>query len=87
MLSLEEKFLAGEGHIITPARFHNDTKVATMISKRVKNELGTIAQALNLQGYARIDAFIKIYLLQKVEVWVIEINVLPAMTPATCIFH
>lgn len=87
ILSLEEKFLAGEGHNITPARFHSDAKVAAMISKSVKSQLATIAQALNLQGYARIDAFVKIYAHQKVEVWVIEINALPAMTPATCIFH
>ncbi|WP_419241111.1 D-alanine--D-alanine ligase family protein [Cardinium endosymbiont of Nabis limbatus] len=87
VLSLEEKFLAGEGHNITPARFHSDTKVAQMISKSVKEQLQNIATALNLQGYARIDAFVKIYPCKKVEVWVVEINALPAMTPATCIFH
>ncbi|TSJ81478.1 MAG: hypothetical protein NMK33_04100 [Candidatus Cardinium sp.] len=87
VLSLEEKFLAGEGHNITPARFHNDTKAAEAICKSVKKQLRTIAAVLNLQGYARIDAFVKIYAHQKVEVWVIEINALPAMTPATCIFH
>ncbi|MCT4697013.1 D-alanine--D-alanine ligase family protein [Candidatus Cardinium sp. TP] len=85
ILSLEEKFLAGEGHNITPARFHSDAKVAAMIRGSVKHQLATIAQALDIQGYARIDAFVKIT--QKVEVWVIEVNALPAMTPATCIFH
>lgn len=87
ILSLEEKFLAGEGHNITPARFHSDTKVAEMIRESVKRHLAAIAEVLNVQGYARIDAFVKIYPDQKVEVWIIEINALPAMTPATCIFH
>ena len=87
ILSLEEKFLTGEGHNITPARFHPDNKISLAISQRIKIQLAKIAQSLNLQGYARIDAFAKIHSLEKVEVWVIEINMLPAMTPATCIFH
>lgn len=87
VLSLEEKFLAGEGHNITPARFDSDAKIAAMICKSVKRQLAAIAEVLNLQGYARIDAFVKIYTDQKVEVWTIEVNALPAMTPATCIFH
>lgn len=87
ILSLEEKFLAGEGHNITPARFDGNAKVAAIISKKVKHELANIATVLNIQGYARIDAFVKIYPHQKIEVWIIEINALPAMTPATCIFH
>lgn len=86
ILSLEEKFLAGEGHNITPARFC-DIQPYTTISKIVRAQLETIAETLNLQGYARIDAFVKIYPNQSVEVWVIEVNTLPAMTPATCIFH
>ncbi|WP_243518466.1 MULTISPECIES: hypothetical protein [unclassified Candidatus Cardinium] len=87
ILSLEEKFLAGEGHNITPARFHKNSQTATIIRKSVKSRLADVAKVLNLQGYARIDAFIKIYSHEKVEVWVIEINALPALTPATCIFH
>ncbi|WP_109997687.1 D-alanine--D-alanine ligase family protein [Candidatus Cardinium hertigii] len=87
ILTLEEKFLAGEGHNITPARFHKDPAIAKIISQMVQAELKKVAQKLNLQGYARIDAFVKIYPNQKIEVWIIEVNSLPAMTPATCIFH
>ncbi|WP_339043775.1 hypothetical protein [Cardinium endosymbiont of Tipula unca] len=87
ILSLEEKFLAGEGHNITPARFCTDSAPYAAISNIVRAQLEAIAQTLNLQGYARIDAFVKIYPNQSVEVWVIEVNTLPAMTPATCIFH
>jgi len=42
---------------------------------------------LNVEGYARIDAFVRIFRDGKVEVLVIEVNSLPGMTPATCIFH
>jgi D-alanine-D-alanine ligase len=42
---------------------------------------------LQVEGYCRIDAFVKIFADGQVEVWIIEINSLPGMTPATCIFH
>jgi len=87
ILSLEEKFLAGEGHNITPARFHVDTERARSISKMVQRTLKNVAAILNLQGYARIDAFVQIDIHESVKVWIIEVNALPAMTPATCLFH
>jgi len=36
VLSLEEKFLAGEGQNITPARFSKDTKINKIISEQVR---------------------------------------------------
>jgi D-alanine-D-alanine ligase len=45
------------------------------------------AEILNVEGYCRIDAFVRVYADGKVETLVIEINSLPGMTPATCIFH
>jgi D-alanine-D-alanine ligase len=53
----------------------------------VKAELEKAARILKVEGYARIDAFVRIYENGKVEVLVIEVNSLPGMTPATCIFH
>ena len=87
ILSLEEKFLAGEGQNITPARFGRNTEEYAYIAARVKADLGKVARILNVRGYARIDAFIRIYEDGKVETIVIEVNSLPGMTPATCIFH
>jgi len=87
VLSLEEKFLAGEGQNITPARYHSDQYEDQRISNLVKEELEKAARILNIEGYARIDAFVKIKEDGNVEVWVIEVNSLPGMTPATCIFH
>ena len=87
VLSLEEKFLAGEGQNITPARFHPDPTTNQQVADKVRQDLEKVAQLLDLEGYARIDAFVKIYSPMHVETWVIEVNALPGMTPATCIFH
>ncbi len=86
ILSLEEKFLAGEGQNITPARFADNHEEYKRIAKEVKNTLDTTARIINVEGYCRIDAFVRIYP-DKVETVVIEINSLPGMTPATAIFH
>jgi len=87
ILSIEEKFLAGEGQNITPARFSRDPQEQKRISEIVKNELKKAALVLNVEGYCRIDAFVRIFDSGKVETIIIEINSLPGMTPATCIFH
>ncbi|MGZ4034856.1 MAG: D-alanine--D-alanine ligase family protein [Bacteroidia bacterium] len=87
VLSLEEKFLAGQGQNITPARYSKDQKERQQISNKVKETLGAAAKLLNINGYTRIDAFVRIYDPNKIEVIFIEVNSLPGMTPATCIFH
>ena len=87
ILSLEEKFLAGEGQNITPARFSDDIASSRLISSRVKADLEKVARLLNVEGYARIDAFVRIFEDNQIETIVIEVNSLPGMTPATCIFH
>ena len=87
VLSLEEKFLAGEGQNITPARFAKTKEDYTKIASQVKNDFEKTARLLNVQGYCRIDAFVRITENNKAETVVIEVNSLPGMTPATCIFH
>ncbi len=87
ILSLEEKFLAGEGQNITPARFADNEQDYTYIAAQVKADLQRAAELLNVQGYARIDAFVRVYEDNRAETVVIEVNSLPGMTPATCIFH
>ena len=87
VLSLEEKFLAGEGQNITPARFAIDSKERQRISEIVKAEFKRAADLLHVEGYARIDAFVRVFENGKIETIFIEINSLPGMTPATCIFH
>lgn len=87
VLTLEEKFLAGEGQNITPARFSDAPVQRQKISDMVKAEFRKVAILLDIEGYARIDAFVKLYENKKPEVIFIEVNSLPGMTPATCIFH
>lgn len=87
VLSLEEKFLAGEGQNITPARFSSRKSDYDTIARQVKADLEKAARILDVSGYARIDAFVRIYDNLKAETLVIEVNSLPGMTPATVIFH
>ena len=87
VLSLEEKFLAGEGQNITPARFAPDKAAQQKISAQVKAVLQRTAELLDVEGYARIDAFVRIFDDNRAETIIIEVNSLPGMTPATCIFH
>jgi len=88
ILSLEEKFLAGEGQNITPARFSKLPEINEQVSVEVKDVLRKTATVMNVEGYCRIDAFVRIWNSPlKVETIVIEINSLPGLTPATCIFH
>lgn len=87
ILSLEEKFLAGQGQNITPARYDSNATKSNKISREVQKVLKSVAQTLKVEGYCRIDAFVKIYKNNKIEVYIIEINSLPGMTPATAIFH
>ncbi len=87
VLSLEEKFLAGEGQNITPARFAKSGINYETIAKQVKETLQKAAEILDVKGYCRIDAFVRIFEDGTAETLIIEINSLPGMTPATCIFH
>lgn len=87
ILSLEEKFLAGQGQNITPARYAKNATERQKISDQVKQELGRAANVLGVTGYCRIDAFVRVFPDCRTEVIFIEVNSLPGMTPATCIFH
>src|SRR5690606_24304764 len=75
------------GQNITPARYAKNEKDRQTISNKVKDELGKAAKLLGVTGYCRIDAFVRIFKDLSIEVIFIEVNSLPGMTPATCIFH
>ncbi|MFK8056494.1 MAG: D-alanine--D-alanine ligase [Saprospiraceae bacterium] len=87
ILTLEEKFLAGEGQNITPARFAFGEISYEHVALQVRETLGKAAALLGVEGYARIDAFVRAWADGRVETIIIEINSLPGMTPATCIYH
>ena len=87
ILSLEEKFLAGQGMNITPARLATPNNTYEHVASQVKSDLKKAADLLGVSGYARIDAFVRVYSDGRVETVIIEVNSLPGMTPATCIYH
>jgi len=77
VLSLEDKFLYGQGENKTPARLP-----AEQIEKIRETAVATF-RALNLKGYARIDMFVR----NDGRVAVLEPNTLPGVTPSTVLFH
>ena len=84
ILSIEEKFLPGAGENQTPAPLAD--KTLSLVQKTVEH----VYKTLQCKGYARIDCFYQNKNESptgKERVVILEINTLPGMTPATCIFH
>ncbi len=84
ILSIEEKFLPGQGENQTPAA------LSTSATKLVQDAMVNAYKALGCKGYARIDCFYQTAQESDTDserVIIIEVNTLPGMTPATCIFH
>ena len=84
ILSIEEKFLPGAGENQTPAPLSQDAL------QRVQRTLENVYRALNCKGYVRIDCFYQTAKQSPTgseRVVILEVNTLPGMTPATCIFH
>ncbi len=77
-LTVEEKFCKGMGTNLTPP-----PELDAAAVESVRERLGTLANALGLAGYARIDA---IYDRETGELLLIEINSLPGMSAATVLF-
>ncbi|MBI2344816.1 ATP-grasp domain-containing protein [Candidatus Dependentiae bacterium] len=84
ILSMEEKFLPGAGENQTPARLPGeDIEFVRQIIKEAFVVIGC-------QGYSRIDCFFQNEgqsTTGKRRVVILEVNTLPALTPATCLFH
>lgn len=84
ILSIEEKFLPGAGENQTPA------PLPAHAIKLVQQTMEQVYTAVGCKGYARIDCFYQTAAQSptgKERVITLEINTLPGMTPATCIFH
>lgn len=84
ILSIEEKFLPGAGENQTPA---NIPAHARDLACKTMEE---VYIALGCKGYVRIDCFYQTASQNKTgkeRIVILEINTLPGLTPATCIFH
>jgi D-alanine-D-alanine ligase len=77
ILSLEDKFLYGQGENKTPAR------VPEEVLKKIQETAVAAYKALGLKVYSRIDMFIR----KDGRIAVLEPNSLPGMTPSTVLFH
>lgn len=77
ILSLEDKFLYGQGENKTPARLPEETLT------RIQEIAVRTFEILGLHGYARIDMFVR----PDGTISVLEPNTLPGMTPSTVLFH
>ncbi|MCS7297452.1 MAG: D-alanine--D-alanine ligase [Bacteroidia bacterium] len=88
ILGLEEKFLAGAGQNVTPARLYpEDPGLNARALATIQRKVEAIAASLGIHGYARIDGFVEIRGEGEVEFWTLEVNALPGLTPATVFFH
>lgn len=84
ILTIEEKFLPGAGENQTPAPL--PAPALTLVQKTVESVYTT----LDCKGYVRIDCFYQNAQQSSTgseRVIILEINTLPALTPATCLFH
>lgn len=84
ILSIQEKFLPGAGENQTPAPL--PASALELVQRTVEQAY----ERLTCKGYARIDCFYQTAHESKTgkeRVVLLEVNTLPGMTPATCIFH
>lgn len=84
ILSIQEKFLPGAGENQTPAPL--PTEALSLVQRTMEKAY----TALGCSGYARIDCFYQTATQSPTgteRVTIIEVNTLPGLTPATCIFH
>ncbi len=84
ILSIEEKFLPGAGENQTPA------PLPSSASQLVARTMENVYRSAQCKGYARIDSFYQNAQESPTgaeRVVILEINTLPGLTPATCLFH
>ncbi|MBP9764933.1 ATP-grasp domain-containing protein [Candidatus Babeliales bacterium] len=84
LLSAEEKFLPGAGENQTPARI--DSVDLVFVQKIIEEAY----RAIGCMGYSRVDCFLQTADQSPTghkRVVILEFNTLPALTPATCLFH
>jgi D-alanine-D-alanine ligase len=77
ILSIEDKFLYGQGENKTPPRLPEEQ------IEKIRQTAVAAFRALDLKGYARIDMFVR----DDGRIAVLEPNTLPGMTPSTVLFH
>ena len=77
-LTVEEKFCKGIGRNLTPPPILTREQIAS-----IRTRIARYANAIGIEGYARIDVF---YLPREDELVLIEVNSLPGLSMATVTF-
>ena len=81
VLSLEEKFQGGTGINLTPPPTQ---LIPANLLKQTQGYVKSVAEAIGLTGYCRMDIFVE---LATGQIKVIEVNSLPGLTPSTVLYH
>lgn len=81
LLTMEEKFLHGVGTNLTPIP---DKIMINKHNKIIQKVIKLLIKHIKLNTYCRVDFF---YNIKMKKVAIIEINTLPALTPATVLFQ
>ncbi len=90
ILTLEEKFLIGEGQNITPPVFTGNKKIDSALVNHIKKLIEKASRLFGIHGYARWDGFVRYKTrdpVNTIEVIFLEVNILPGITPGTVLFH
>ena len=81
VLPREYKFTMGVGVNLTPPP---NCLVSTNSIVKFRDRIQRVANVIGLHGFARVDAFLH---RSTGDAYIIEINTIPGMTPATVLFH
>lgn len=81
------QYLHNKHKYITPVQFAEGKTAHKTISGQVKKDLENAARVLNLQGYAQLDAFVRVHSKNKVETILFEVNALPLITSSSPIIQ
>lgn len=76
--------MGGTGVNITPPPAPPLGRFRPEALQAVRRRVEAVGEALGIEGYARIDAFVQV---DSGEVVVIEANTLPGLTPSTVLYH
>lgn len=83
-LTPEDNFLAKKNARAQPAIFGKKPEDHQAVLLQLTDSLERAARILNVQGYATIDAFVRVYEDRSVQTTIIEVNSLPDLSTASC---
>ncbi len=82
-----ETFVSADGYLLTPARFSDRPEEQRAISSEVKKEIEKAARTLNLQGYATLEAMVRVYEDQSVDTIITGVDPLPSLATGSVFFQ